>query len=354
MIRILLLTKYDETGASSRQRCFLFLSELRKRGFVIDVQSFFNSDYLPRLYKGYRPDAKAIVRSYAHRLLAMRRAGDYDLIWLEKEFLPWIPHLLEWGAFARTPYVVDFDDAWFLRYQNHPLALVRWLLGRKFNGTIRKAACVIAGNATLETWALSLGARRVVQIPTVVDTTRYKISPVTQAPFTIGWVGTPVTAAYLALVHDALRQLCAQGGVRLRVIGVPGFRLEGVDVEALPWSEETEADLLSDIHVGIMPLPDGPWERGKCGYKLIQYMAAGRPVVASPVGANVDIVSPGKTGFLATTTEEWVRALDCLKNDLGQREQMGLLAREEVEESYSLESQIKKLSDILKDSPMRS
>jgi len=279
----------------------------------------------------------------------MRAAGRYDLVWLEKEFLPWCPGLMEHAALARTPYVVDFDDAWFLRYQAHPRSLVRRLLGDKFDRTVCGAACVVAGNAVLADWARDRGARRVVRVPTVVDDTRYLVTPLPEEPFTVGWIGTPMTAPSLSLVHEALRQLARQGPIRLRVIGAPGLTLDGVTVESLPWSEATEAAQISSFHVGIMPLADAPWERGKCGYKLIQYMAAGRPVVASPVGANTEIVLPGETGFLARTPTEWIDALETVRSNPGQGYRMGLAARHRVETHYSLASQVDPLTSLFAD-----
>ena len=146
-----------------------------------------------------------------------------------------------------------------------------------------------------------------------------------------------MTTAYLEQLRPALRELAAQISFRVILIGAAPGSLPGLPVEHVVWSPETEAAELARCDVGLMPLPDLPWERGKCGYKLIQYMASALPVVASPVGANREIVVPGETGFLAETDADWIASLSRLAQDPELRRRMGAAGRRRVTEHYSLE-----------------
>src|SRR5205807_236821 len=180
---------------------------------------------------------------------------------------------------------------------------------------MREARLVIVGNDYLAGHARRAGGRRREYLPTVIDASRYRVATAAaDATYTIGWIGSPLTARYLPLVRDALAEVCRDERARVMVVGAGPVTLDSVPIEARPWSEATEVAELERFDVGIMPLPDGPWERGKCGYKLIQYMACGRPVVASPVGMSAQIVEHGVTGLLARTSADWVAALRALRD----------------------------------------
>jgi Glycosyl transferases group 1 len=216
----------------------------------------------------------------------------------------------ETSVLGSLPLVFDFDDAWHLRYSRSPNPLVRWTLGKKLERMARRADFVIVANKFLQSWAEDAGAKSVTCIPTVVDLRRYPQTALPAAePFTIGWIGTPETAPYLDTIKGALKQVLAREGTRLLLVGADPSFLPLPNVETQSWSEARKANLLQRRHVGIMPLPQGAWEYGKSGYKLVQYMAASRPVVASPVGVNRDVVKEGVNGFFAITEEEWIANL---------------------------------------------
>src|SRR5262249_4834882 len=149
-----------------------------------------------------------------------------------------------------------------------------------------------------------------VVLPTVVDTHRYQVdrSRRDTGTFTIGWIGSPSTAPYLQRIVEPLALLGREAPTRLIVIGAPRPAVPGVEVIQRQWREDEEITSINEFDVGVMPLPDEPWARGKCAFKLIQYMACGVPAVASPVGANLDVVAQ-ETGFLAADADEWVSAL---------------------------------------------
>ncbi|WP_431857350.1 glycosyltransferase family 4 protein [Azospirillum sp.] len=348
MPSVLLLSRYDRLGASSRLRLLDFAAPLARAGITVTPAPLFDDDYLRDLYAGRRTPAWRIAAAYARRLRTLLGAGRFDLVWLEKEALPWLPGAAETRLLGRVPYVMDIDDAWYLRYAEHRAAPVRRLLGGKFDALARGSRMVIAGNGHLAAWARGAGAPEVRIVPTVIDLDRYPppVAPPPHRPVTVGWMGTRSTAPYLEMVAEPLARLA--GEARLQVIGADGVALPGVEVACAPWTEDGEVAGLSRFDIGIMPLADGPWERGKCGYKLIQYMAAGRPVVASPVGVNTEIVRHGETGFLASTADEWAAALAALAADPDLRARMGAAGRRVVEERYTTQAVLPALADALR------
>lgn len=349
-MKVLLLSRYSSLGASSRVRCYQYLPYLRDHGFSIDVFPLLDDRYIQDLYNGKRKPISFIIRAYLRRLCVLINARSYDLLWIEKELFPWLPAWAEvLLARMRIPYIVEYDDAIFHRYDLFPNKAVRTVLGGKIDAIMRNASLVIAGNEYLANRARSAGAKRVEILPTVVDLERY--SPSSNAEnmiFTIGWIGTPVTVKYLHHVHPALAEVCQNNRARVVLVGSGPVGLDGVPLEVRPWSEKTEVKDICSFDVGIMPLPDTPWERGKCGYKLIQYMACGKPVVASPVGVNKQIVEDGVSGFLASTNDEWVHALNALINDHELMVRMGHAGRKRVEEYYCLQVTAPRLADLLR------
>lgn len=341
-LSVLVLCRYSRLGASSRLRFLDYLPALAARGIDATVSPFFDDDYLRAYYAGRR-DRAAVLRAYLRRFATLLRPGQHDLLWIEKEALPWLPAGLERLLIGRRRTVLDFDDAWYLRYAGIPGLRGKW------SGLLPGAALAIAGSSALERWCRDSGAPRTEWIPTVIDLERYPPAPPpANDVFTIGWIGTRSTLPHLAGAGAALARVCAGGQARLRLIANAPIELPGVPVDFVPWREDSEAALLAGIDAGIMPLPDEPWERGKCAYKLIQYMAAGRAVVASPVGANAEVVEHGRTGLLATTTDEWAAALEELRRDAPRRDAMGAAGRRRVEECFCLQAQADRLAAALR------
>lgn len=334
MTNVLLLTRYERLGASSRIRFLQYLPALEREGLTFDVQPLLDNDYVRSLYGGPKVGAGRLLRAYWRRFGALRRRLKYDVVWLEKEALPWLPTFMEIARLQGMPYVVDYDDAWFHRYENHWL---RPLLGGKIDAVMQVADTVVAGNQYLARRARQAGAHRIEIVPTAIDLDRYQHLPVAPAGdmLTVGWIGIPLNAHYLNIVEPALRMLEGERRFALHVVGAPvPDALAGLPAQSFPWTEDSEIERIAAFDVGIMPLHDTPWERGKCAYKLLQVMAAGKPVIASPVGANAQVVQHGVNGFLADTPEEWAQALRRL-TDPDLRRQMGAEARKTVENQYS-------------------
>lgn len=349
-MKVLLFSRYEDMGASSRVRCLQYLPFLKEQGFEVTVVPLLSNHYLRQLYETKSRSLSQLLRAYLRRFRQLFAIRQYDLVWMEKELFPMLPAWAE-RFLLRKPYVVDYDDATFHFYDQHSKGLVRRLLGRKIDVVMQRAALVIAGNEYLADRAKNAGAKRVEIIPTVIDLEKYpeqKPSPQKNHPFTIGWIGSPATAKYLHLVQSALAEFCSENPeTKIVLIGAGDIDLDGLPIEVKEWTESTEVIDIQGIDVGIMPLPDNHWERGKCGYKLIQYMACRKPVVASPVGVNRDIVQEGVNGFLAESDDEWVSALKKLMNDLSLRQKMGAASRKIVEEHYCLQVTAPKLSSLL-------
>jgi glycosyltransferase involved in cell wall biosynthesis len=220
---------------------------------------------------------------------------------------------------------------------------------------MRNARLVIAGNTYLYEKAVQSGAKWVEWLPTVVDATRYRLKPFVKRPvFTIGWIGSPTTVIYLEPLYAVLGRLSQHSEIRLVLVGgCPKDIQSAFPVECRPWSEETEAAQMLDFDVGIMPIPDEPWAYGKCGYKLIQYMACGLPVVASRVGANIQIVQDGANGYLASTNMQWEQALRALHESPELRQAMGVQGRRNVEAHYSLQGAAPRMANLIRGSLCR-
>nr|WP_231115169.1 glycosyltransferase family 4 protein [Moorella thermoacetica] len=328
---------------------------MKKHGIEVEVAPLLDDDYIKELYSGKRRKKIRILRAYLQRAEQLFRAKRFDLLWIEKEIFPWLP---AWGEILldalSVPYVVDYDDAIFHNYDLHPNRLVRFCLGTKIDQIMRRAAVVVVGNDYLGDRARRAGAKRVEYLPTVVDLERYQVVPKPrEAPFTIGWIGSPATAPYLQCLQPALSEVCKNGKARVVLVGSGPVELTGVPVTVLPWSEDSEVEAIQSFDVGLMPLPDEPWERGKCGYKLIQYMACCLPVIASPVGVNKQIVEQGVNGFLARDTADWVTALNELRDNAQLREAMGRAGRCKVEKQYCVQVTAPRLVELLHNAAVR-
>ena len=357
-IKVLALTKYGRLGASSRMRSLQYVPWFKQAGVEVTVQSLISDELLAARYQlgGYD---FSLLRAYADRLRALTTRQEFDVVWIEKEALPWWPLWLELALLRGVPYVLDYDDAIFHNYDQHANLWVRRLFGRRLDGLMAHAALVVGGNNYLAQRARDAGAPWVELLPTVIDLTRYPSKPpnttTTHMPLMatdglprVVWIGSPSTVHYLQLIREPLQALAARQPFVLRVIGGGAVDLPGVQVEVLPWAEATEVESISACQVGVMPLVDSLWERGKCGYKLIQYMACGLPVVASGVGVNPEIVRNGENGFLANTPQEWVNALEKLLSDSALRTQMGAVGRQRVENEYCIQKTGPRMAQLLR------
>ncbi|HMS27503.1 MAG TPA: glycosyltransferase family 4 protein [Burkholderiaceae bacterium] len=337
--KVLALPKYAELGSSSRLRIYQYLPHLRAQGVFIKVSPMLDNRYVQQLYK-QKFHVFSVALSYLKRSLTLLTARRYDIVWLEKEAAPWLPFWLERLLMLYHPRVIaDYDDATFHQYDQHPNPVARFFYKNKIDKIMASARHVVAGNAYIQSRALQANAKNILTVPTVIDLDRYATTDMHEPEIvTIGWIGSPATAKFLHLLKDVMPLISQTRRVRFVAIGANEDQVKSLGIQALPWSEEHEVAEIQNFDIGIMPLPDAPFERGKCGYKLLQYMACGKPVIASAVGANTDIVVPGKNGFLANTPTEWIAALYQLIDDAQLRADLGAQGRRIVEERFALET----------------
>jgi len=352
-LTVLALTRYGRLAASSRYRLLQFMPLLAEAEIEVTVRPLLGDWYVESLVEGRRPSRLRVAAAYASRISSLLRGTTPDLIWIERELLPWMPWTLERLLLGgRIPTILDLDDSVFHRYDRHDSILVRALFGKRIDRGMAAATVVTCGNPTIADRAQASGARRTVELPTVVDLARYPATPremPQDEPFTIGWIGSPQNSQYLEVLREPLSQLAQEGPIRILVVGGRPGVLAGLPVELRPWSEATEIADLGEMDVGIMPLPDRPFERGKCGLKILQYMAAWKPAIASPVGVNTRLIDHGARGFLADRPEEWLSALRRLRDETQLRRDMGRAGRMLVEQDYSIESVGPRLISLMKE-----
>jgi len=330
---------------------FQYIPYLNSHGIEVSVAPLLRNDYLIDLYAGRRRKIRHIVMAYLYRLRKSLDSRRYDVLWIEKELFPWIPSFAEQlPKFLNVPYILDLDDAIFHSYDEHPNKIIRLLLGMKLRKVIARANWTVVGNPYIKQYANKI-TTRVSVLPSVIDLNRYSVKKnpsSTNRFFTIGWIGSPATAGCLKMIMPVLKSFCSQHNARLLLVGAGKVDLPGVPVANRSWSEKTEVDDITEFDVGIMPLYDTAWYRGKSGFKLIQYMASGKPVIASPVGVNSEIVKNSKNGFLAQTEADWLESLSILYFHPEKRLSMGRVGRKMVEENYCFQVTAPRLLNIIR------
>ena len=345
---------YDR-NPSQRYRIEQWEPHLRRMGVEITYRPFEDEELNRVLYQPGRVPHKAglILKALARRFGDVREARAFDAVYILREAALLGPPVFErLISLAGVPFVFDFDDAVFERYVSPSNGYLSYL---KFPGKTRTvcrlAAHVMAGNEYLADYARAVNGR-VTVIPTTVDTEQYTVEA--RAPNevpVVGWTGSYSTVQHLLRLAGALRRLAGRERFRLRVIGAPNKsldELEGVETEVLPWRSETEVADLRPVDVGVMPLPDDRWSRGKCGMKALQYMGLAIPTVCSPVGVNSAIIRDGVNGLLASTEDEWVEKLARLLRSPAERARLGHAGRATVEATYSAAVQAPRVYEIIK------
>jgi glycosyltransferase involved in cell wall biosynthesis len=351
--KIAIFTKYSRLGASSRLRTMQYIPHLIDNGFEVTVFSLFSNVYLENLYSGKKANKLYFLKRFFKRFIELFSLYKYEVVWIEKELFPYSPPFFEkMLSILGIKYVIDYDDAIFHNYDLSQNSIIRYFLSNKIDKVMKYSACVTAGNSYLAERAVKSCAKKVKIIPTVVEHNKYKIVGSNHGKITIGWVGTPSTQKYIVELQAVLTEVCLKFNAKLMLVGAePSIAkfFENIELDVVPWTEEAESNLISGIDVGVMPLHDGLWEKGKCGYKLIQYMAAGKPVLASNVGVNKEIINKCNSGYSINNENEWRKYLSLIVNDRELREQLGENGRVSVVKYYSLESQLPKLTEIFND-----
>jgi glycosyltransferase involved in cell wall biosynthesis len=342
-MRLLILAPFPRhIVPGQRFRFEQYLDTWADAGIDVEVHSLLTEGELAVLYRPGHQAAKVamMARGALRRLRDLSVARRFDVAWVYRDAFPLGYPIFERAVAALgVPYVHDFDDAIWLPNSTEANRLVAPL---KFAGktaiVARHAACVTVGNEYLATWARQHQAD-VRVLPTTIDTDRYQPveGRVADGPLCVGWSGSTTTIPHLRTVEDVLRRLQQERGIAIRVISDVDYVLPGATVESIRWQEETEPQDLAPIDIGIMPLPDDEWSRGKCGAKALQYMARAIPTVMSPVGVNADIAAGG-AALTASTHDEWHAAITRLLDDADLRRTLGAAGRRRVEDRFSVQA----------------
>ncbi|MCC6912455.1 MAG: glycosyltransferase family 4 protein [Rhodospirillaceae bacterium] len=328
---VLALTRYGRLGASSRVRVLQYIPYLERRGLNVRVHALFSDTDLRRLYKDGRRSFPRLMAALAGRIGAAIGAHRGGVVWLQQELFPFLPYALEAALLAGKKLVIDFDDAQHLYYKG------RFFGANKIEKLMRRADAVTVGSPMMAEVAREAGARNVQLVFSAVDTAAFPPSAPVSAPFTVGWIGTPMTANQsLHILREPLARFLKETGSKAIFIGMDETQVPDLPGERIAWSEAAERTVLPRLSVGICPLEDSPWTRGKSGYKIIQYMAAGKPALTSPVGIAADIVEDGLTGFHCRNADDWYRRLRQLHDGPAMLAALGTESRRRAEAKYDI------------------
>jgi glycosyltransferase involved in cell wall biosynthesis len=350
-VRVLALLPYPIGRApGQRYRLEQWAPLLTASGVTVTYSTFLSSTDFDLLYEPGKIARKglAVLTGYTRRISLLRTLDRFDVAYVYREAALLGTAWLEALIARRCPIVFDFDDAIYLQATSDANRAFGFLKRpRKVAALCRLASAVTVGNDTLAAFARRHAAR-VEVIPTTIDTDVYRVVQRETNPRpVVGWTGSPTTAAYLLAIGPALRRLRERHDFELRVVGA-NVAMEGLAVRCLPWRAETETDDLRPLDVGLMPLTDDEWARGKCALKALQYMALGIPPVVSPVGASALIVRDGVNGFHASSGDEWVDRLSTLLGNPALRARLGAAARQTVQDHYAAHVHAPRLGVLLR------
>lgn len=347
MKKILVLTKHGTESASSRQRFFKFFDYWKNAKFDIRVNQLVDKDYLISYNNGLRYSRYKLLVSYAKRFIFLLKFGfQSDILFIHRgELFPMFPITFFTRLFhyLDVKIIVDYDDAVFHSYDENTL------LGKlnqiKLNSIIKLSDWVITGSPYLTDYCKRLN-KNVIEIPTSIDLEEYKLENTETVSFTIGWIGSKSTSLHLNTILPVLLNFAEKFGVKIKLIGYDKeLNLVNNNVQIVDWVEGKDYNLLKDIHVGIMPLINEDFEKGKCGFKLIQYMASAKPFIATPLETNLKI-DKNHQNLFAESDEDWFFALEQVYNNYAQYKEIGLNNRLIAEQYYSIQSNAKLYIDV--------
>lgn len=344
--KVLIITAHRKDRApNQRFRFEQYLDYLRENGFDCHLSYLISADDDKVMYKPGHYFAKAMIgfRSVWKRTTDVLNKNQYDLIFVCREgFLTGTTFFEEQLSKAKAPMIYDFDDAIWHFDVSEANKNIGWMKNPgKTARLISLADLVFAGNQYLADYAKHHNDN-VVIVPTTIDTNEYAQVPFRERDqICIGWSGSITTIRHFGFAIPVLERLKEKYGnrIRFKVIGDGNYVHESLGIKGISWKKETELQELADIDIGIMPLPDDEWSKGKCGLKGLQYMALGIATVMSPVGVNTEIIQDGENGMLAAETDEWVEKLSALIENTALRRKCAENGRKTVVEKYSVDAQ---------------
>ncbi len=353
MKKIFFLPKYTEKGPSSRYRFYQYIPFFEKNNFEVIINPLLTDEYFDCINNKMAFSKYKLLILYFKRISFILKLKKNDVLFIQHELLPYFSSFFEWyiTKLIRVKYVVDFDDAIFHTYDKNKNLLVRLLFSNKIPNVIKRASFVISGSPYLTQFSEKYN-KNVIEIPTSIDLIKYqineKIKDENEDVFIIGWIGSKTTSVNLLEIIPSLLKFSSRFNMKLKLIGFDDnlvYKLEDINYELITWSSETEVKVMKSFDVGIMPLIDIPFINGKCGFKLIQYMACGLPTISTPFEANTKINRNNKN-LHATTMEEWYIVLKNIYDDLNTFKLIGNENLYIVNEFYSIQINNKKYIEI--------
>jgi glycosyltransferase involved in cell wall biosynthesis len=343
--KVLFIASHRKDRApGQRFRFEQYFDILEKNGFECHLSYLLNEEDDNFFYKPghYLKKAAILFRNYKTRANDLRHIQEYDLIFLFREALMTGSLFFEKKLAASGKKIIyDFDDAIWMNDTSKANQLFAWMkYPEKIGQSMKLSTAVFAGNSYLADYARQFNPN-VIIVPTTIDTSEYKrIESEKKDHITIGWSGSLTTIKHFEFALPFLKKIKNRYGdkVRIKVIGDPNYTNKELDIEGVAWSRSSEVRELSSFDIGIMPLPDDPWAKGKCGLKGLQYMALGIATLMSPVGVNTEIIQDGINGFLPSGEEDWFNAISLLIENEELRKRLGDEARRTVEKRYSKEA----------------
>ncbi len=346
--KIYFYTKYYTNSASVRERFITYKNYLKKHKYDVIIRPLIeNRIFNKRIIEGlsFSPQLYISLIKRIFQILFSKK----NIIIIQYELIPFFPAILErYLKFKGIPYLVDIDDAIFHNYDSSDNRIIKILLKKKYYIIFKNSFCVLSGNLYLQKKALEFGARKSYLFPTTVDnkTLRYKKNK----KFTVVWIGSPSTTKYINDLCKEIDTLTGFYDIKFRIIGSKNCLVKkNKNIEFLDWSIKKENKYISQCHLGIMPLRNTKWEKGKCGYKLLMYMKHRLPVIASPVGVNLNIVDNGKNGYFAKTKKDWIKYILKLRNDKKLSKKLGKNGKIRVSQNYVKTIYAKKFNQIIKE-----
>ena len=327
-------TKYDRMSASVRERFYNYKSILKKKNYKIEVKPLINDKlFYSRIIKG-KPNYIFFTIQILKRIINVIFQKK-NVVVIQHELLPYLPSFLESYLYYRNiPFIIDIDDAVFHQYDTSKNLIVNFFLKKKFINIFKKSSSVFAGNLYLLKHAKKQGAKKSFIFPTVVNIQSKNF--IKKKQFTVVWIGSPSTTKYINDLKIIIKKLSTNHDVNFRIIGSKNCLIyPNKKINFFEWNLKNENRLIAECHLGIMPLKNSLWENGKCGYKLLQYMKHGLPILASPVGVNKQILEHGKNGYFAKNNSEWVKYILKLKKNYKLSKKLGRNGKNKILKDFS-------------------
>lgn len=355
-MRVLALTSYPSDAAATRFRVQQMAAPLRGLGIELDVRPLLSTEAFVGLYDRTESSRTAwrLGKAHIRRVRDIAAARSVDVVFLQREAALLGPPVVELilDTVGRKPIVLDLDDPTWIPYDSPTFGRLGRVLKRpgKTDWLIDRSVVVTCGSQAIADHVTKRGTPAVV-LPTVVDTEVFRPrAPKPAQRVVVGWVGSHSTAPYLAHIAPAVAEAAAQTELSLLVIGggPKAVTPDGVPTERRPWELNREVSDFQSLDIGLYPLADDPWARGKSGFKAIQYLACGVPFVVSPVGATCEIGVPGTTHLEARSLAEWAEALSVLAADARLRASMGAAGRMHALANYTVAQHAGVLAQVLR------